>query len=84
MNNGGACWLNSGKAGELPKHATVETSASVVPPAESKSLDNVAAVTKDTQLAYKSCERTPAVKPKYRLCQTLHLVRRFSISYPKY
>ncbi|KAF3629158.1 Protein SGT1 -like protein [Capsicum annuum] len=56
----------AGKAGELPKHATVETSASVVPPAESKSLDNVAAVTKDTQLAYKSCERTPAVKPKYR------------------
>ncbi|KAM3376040.1 protein SGT1 A-like [Capsicum galapagoense] len=54
------------EAGELPKHATGETSASVVPPAESKSLDNVAAVTKDTQLAYKSCERTPAVKPKYR------------------
>ncbi|XP_055831521.1 protein SGT1 homolog A-like [Solanum dulcamara] len=55
------------EAGELPKHATVETSASVVPPAESKSTDNVVAVPKDTQLAYGlSYEVTPAVKPKYR------------------
>ncbi|MCE3051027.1 Protein SGT1 A, partial [Datura stramonium] len=55
------------EVGELPKHATVETSVSVVPPAESKSLDNVAAISKDTQLDFNiSYEETPAVKSKYR------------------
>ncbi|KAL3365730.1 hypothetical protein AABB24_010730 [Solanum stoloniferum] len=55
------------EAEKLPKHATVETTESVVPPTESKSLDNVAAVPKETQLALNlSYEGTPAVKPKYR------------------
>ncbi|XP_059298846.1 protein SGT1 homolog [Lycium ferocissimum] len=55
------------EAGELPELATVETSASVVTPAVSKSLDNIAAVPKDTQMAFNlSYEGTPAVKPKYR------------------
>ncbi|KAK4355468.1 hypothetical protein RND71_024439 [Anisodus tanguticus] len=55
------------EAGELPNHATVETSASVVIPAESKSVDIVAAVPRDTQMAFNlSNEGTPAVKPKYR------------------
>ncbi|CAN4097549.1 unnamed protein product [Withania somnifera] len=55
------------EAGELPMHATVEISASIVRPAEANSLDNVAADPKDTQLAFElSYDGTPAANPNYR------------------
>ncbi|XP_027773304.1 protein SGT1 homolog isoform X2 [Solanum pennellii] len=55
------------EAGELPKCATVETTESIVPSFGSMSLNNVAAVPKETQLAFNlPYEGTPAVKPKYR------------------